>query len=136
MDMTDLEDQIVTEVARGAPVGHWERIVADVEIAEADDGYQLDTVAFAVSRDAAGALSDPQFTLSADARAAIVALYKQRKEAGDVVGGFELQIDYPARYKFTFSYDQPKRLNGVWDKAKEERLDKYLDTYKQETKAS
>ncbi|MEG3175299.1 hypothetical protein U1872_03595 [Sphingomonas sp. RB3P16] len=135
MDMTALQDRIVTEIARGAPVAQWERIVADVEIAEADDGYQFDTVAFAVTRDADGELSDPQFSLSAEAQAAIVALYTQRKAAGDVLGGFELQIDYPGRYGFTFSYDSPKRLNGIWDKAKEERLDHYLDAYKRETKA-
>lgn len=132
MDLTDLQNRIVIEVARTVPVSAWERIVADVEIAEQDDGYQLDTVSFAVARDAAGTLTDPQFDLSEAARAAIVDLYKQRKAAGEVLGGFELQIDQPGTYQFHFSYDAPKRLNGIWDKAKEERLDHYLDHYRQE----
>lgn len=132
MDLTDLQNRIVIEVARTVPVSAWERIVADVEIAEHDDGYQLDAVSFAIARDADGTLSDPQFDLSTDARAAIVDLYKQRKAAGDVLGGFELQIDQPGTYAFHFSYDPPKRLNGIWDKAKEERLDQYLDHYRQE----
>ena len=132
MDLTELQNRIVIEVARTAPVSGWERVIADVEIAEHNDGYQFDTVSFAVARDADGTLTDPQFDLSPAARAAIVDLYIQCKAAGDLLGGFELQIDQPGTYTFHLSYDAPKRLNGIWDKAKEERLDHYLDIYREE----
>lgn len=131
MELIQAQDQLVTAVARAAPSGGWERIVADVEIEEGKDGYRIDSVSFAIVRSAGGDYSDPQFELDGTARNAVVDLYTAQKTTGEkgVIGGFELQIEPSGKYRFTYSYDRPKRLNGEWDEAKESRLDNYLDHY-------
>lgn len=137
MDFNQAQQAVIRAVAHDVPYESWERILLDVEIAEQADGYDLDTLGIVIRRNERNELEDPQFRLSEDSKKAIVALYDQRKQdAGEVLGGFELTIDYPGKYRFQFSYDPPKRLNGVWDAERQKWLDNYLAVYKAEVGAS
>lgn len=127
---TDLQADVVRHFARLAPP-HWERIVADIEIAPQVDGFDLDAMTFAIVK-RGGDLDDPQFELDGDARKAIGQLQRGMKAGGNDWSGMELVIDQPGRFDFKFSYGPPPRLNGIWDKVKAEKLDNYLKYYKAE----
>lgn len=133
MSFTEAQNGVVRAIAADMGRSDWERIFVDAEILEQPDGYDIDTVSFVIVRDAAGNLSDPQFSLGAKSRQAISALYKQRQiEAGEKIGGFELKVDYPGKFAFKFNHDKPKRLNGIWDNDRQSWLDNYLEHYKAE----
>lgn len=129
----EAQQAVVQAVVADAPRADWQRLLADIEIRESNDGFHFDTVGIAVVKTAEGTLDAPSFSIGRPAREAMVKLYQERKAGGDKsFGGFELQVESDGRYRFEFSYEPPKRLNGVWDKEKEQRLDNYLDHYKQE----
>ena len=133
MDFIQVQQAVVVAVARDVPFDRWERILVDAEIAEQNDGYDLDTVSIVIRRNENNELEEPQFRLGAESRKAITRLYEQRKQdAGETIGGFELIVDYPGKFRFSFSHDRPKRLNGVWDAERQKRLDDYLNVYKAE----
>jgi hypothetical protein len=133
MSFTEAQNDVVRAIAADMGRSEWERIFVDAEILEQPDGYDIDTVSFVIVRDAAGDLSDPQFSLGADARKAISALYKQRQaEAGEKIGGFELKVDFPGKFAFKYNHEKPKRLNGIWDQQRQDWLDNYLQHYKAE----
>lgn len=135
MQLTDAQDQVVQAIAAAAPAG-WERIVVDCEILDEGSGYAMDHVAFAIVN-AGGQYSDPAIELPREARQAIGTLYQAVAETRPdaKLGSFELTIEQSGRYRFEFSYDLPKRLNGEWDAAKEERLDRYMQDYLAEKQA-
>jgi hypothetical protein len=41
-------------------------------------------------------------------------------------------VDRPGRFRFSFSYDPPKRINGIFDDDSMGRFDRYLERYKAE----
>lgn len=135
MDFTEAQTRLVQAIAGSAALGGWERLLANVEILEHADDFQLDYVCLAVVR-AGGDLATEQFELSPAAREAAVAFYRQRKDgAGETIGGFEAAIDADGRFRIAIDHDAPKRINGEWDEAREGRLDHYLDHYKAELAA-
>lgn len=130
-----LEEQqtVVRAVLADVSDADWVRIAADVEIIENSEAYHFDIVALAVVRCSDGTLEDPSISIGHTARKAIAALYRARKKAGsENFGSFELRIDRDGNYRFDFSYDPPKRLNGIWDAEKERRFDNYLEHYQRE----
>lgn len=136
MDFTEAQNDVVRAIAGSADVGAWERLLADVEILEHGDSYQIDYVCLAIVRNADGEFASAQFKLDESARNAIAALYRQRKnEAGDVIGGFELKVDQPGHFRFDYLNGAPKRINGVWDEERAHVLNNYLDVYKSELAA-
>ena len=52
------------------------------------------------------------------------------KKSGERWGIFDLIIDSSGKYKFEFSYEKPKRLNGIFDEESHYRFENYLDKYK------
>jgi hypothetical protein len=135
MDFTEAQTRLIKAIAGSADVGAWERLLANIEILEHADDFQIDYVCLAVVG-ADGDLATEQFALSQDAQDAAVAFYRQRKdEAGETIGGFEATIDSDGRFRIAIDHDAPKRINGVWDEEREGRLDHYLDHYKAERAA-
>ena len=133
MDFTTAQAEVVRRAAADFGTGDWIHAIIDLEIMEYEDGYDLDYQAILVTRGQAGALASRQFDLSQPTRDAVVALYRQRKdEAGETIGGFVLRIDHPGRYRFDFSHEAPKRLNGVWDAERQAYFDDYLAHYREE----
>ena len=54
--------------------------------------------------------------------------------ARESVGGPAIVVDQPGKFKLSFSYDPPKRINGVFDDDSMGRFDRYLETYEAERK--
>ena len=136
MNFTQAQAQVVRTVSASADVGRWRRLLANVEILEQDDDFQLDYVCLAVVADG-GELETRQFHLTDEAKRAVADLYHQRRDdAGETIGGFEVAIDPDGRYRFDLGHDAPKRINGEWDEAREERLDNYLEHYRAEMAAA
>jgi hypothetical protein len=133
MQMTEAQDLAVQAIIAAAPA-RFERIVADIEILEEASGYAMDTVCFAIVRDASGDLVDPSVTLEKPARQAVIDLYKAvRASRPDAVPGtIEIAVEGDGRYAIQYDYAAPTRLNGEWNEAKEQKLDSYLARYREE----
>lgn len=132
MDFTQAQTQVVQTVVASADVGRWRRLLANVEILEHETDVQLDYVCLAVIANGDD-LETRQFHLTKEAERAATDLYRQRRdEAGETIGGFEVAIDPDGRYRFDIDHDAPRRINGDWDAAREERLDHYLEHYRAE----
>lgn len=129
-DLTEAQTALVAALVGEVPHPSWLRLFLNAEILEQPDGYDLDTLAFAIRRDGTGRLEDPQLRLGPATRAAIVGLYEALEAAqGSRLGSFDLVVDFPGRYRFELSYDPPKRLNGIWDREREQWLESYLERY-------
>ena len=130
MELTAAQQQLAAAVVADNPHGAWERIFADIEIEEEDSGYRVDSISFAIVREATTKLAAPAIEFSEATRNAIVALYRERLDnAGDHIGSFEIEIDRDGQYRFAISYDQPDRLNGNWDSERQMRINNYLTHY-------
>ncbi len=135
MDFTQAQIGVVKAVIATFPGGEWQAAILDCEILEMPDGFDLDFTGIILMKDSAGHLVQDQFYLDAPARQDCCNLYLQRKRAaGDIIAGFQLRIQQPGTYRFTFK-DKVKRLNGVWDAEAETYLDNYLAHYQRETSA-
>lgn len=97
---------------------------------EHDDDFQLEYVCLAVVTDG-DELETRKFQLTEAVERAASDLYRQRRaEAGETIGGFEVSIEPDGRYRLAIDHDAPKRINGEWDEAREQRLDNYLEHYR------
>lgn len=133
LPFTEAQVAVVQAIAADAPGPNWERLVADIEIDEDAEHYHFNTVALAVMKAADGTLTDPSFNVSIPVREAVAELYRSRKASGqEPFGGVQVRIDRDGTYRFDFEYGPPKRMNGVWDDAKEKMLDHYLEHYRAE----
>ncbi len=127
------QDALVHALVDAGAHDGWQRIFADMEILEFEEGYDIDSVMFTIVRSAAGALSDPQFSMLAPIREAVVALYRAMADGPrKIIGGFELTIDADGAYRFVFNHGQSQRLNGKWDQARQSWIDDYLTRYQRE----
>jgi hypothetical protein len=60
----------------------------------------------------------------------IVVNYEMQEEDGGLVE------DRPGKFRFSFSYDPPKRISGIYDDDSMGRFDRYLETYEAERASS
>jgi hypothetical protein len=131
MDMISAQQGVATVLVADNPYESWERIVADVEIAEEETGYRIDTISFAIVRSPDNNLDTPDFALSDATRRAVIAMYRERLEnAGDKIGSFGLEIDRDGKFRFQISYDKPDRINGNFRTKKQQQIHNYLATYR------
>lgn len=88
MDFTTAQTNVVRAMAADFGNDDWVHTIVDLEILEFEDGYDIDSQAILVSRQADGELASGQFSIGQKARDAVVDLYRQRKdEAGETIGG-------------------------------------------------
>jgi hypothetical protein len=126
----DLQKAIVAGLARGIP-GAWERIVVNYEMQEEDGGLTEDRRAFYIAKDAAGNLRKAELVFSPEVKAMFRQMNDEIKRSeGERWGTCDLEVDPPGKFRFSFSYDPPKRINGVFDDDSMGRFDRYLETYK------
>ncbi len=128
----NLQEAIVTTLARGIP-GAWERIVVNYEMQEEDGGLTEDRRGFYITKDATGDFRKGELAFSSEVKA----LFRQMNDKihqteGHRWGTCDLVVDQSGKFRFNFSYDPPKRINGVFDDDSMGRFDRYLETYKAE----
>jgi hypothetical protein len=55
-----------------------------------------------------------------------------RRTGGTRWGTCDLVVDQPGEFRFSFSYDPPKRINGIFDDDSMDRFTYYLERYEAE----
>jgi Protein of unknown function, DUF600 len=126
----DLQKTIVVAIA-GALDAHWERIVVNYEIQDKDGGLTEDRRGFYIVSDGSGDVRKRPLKFHAIVKDLFRKLRAEIQQSeGQAWGTCDLVIDQPGRFRFDFSYDPPKRINGVLDDQSKGRFDRYLETYK------
>jgi hypothetical protein len=131
----DLQRAIVMALARDIPEA-WERIVVNYEMQEEGGGVTEDRLGFYIAKDAAGSLREAELAFSPEVKRLFREMNDeiQRSEGGRW-GTCDLVVDQRGKFRFTFSYDPPKRINGVFDDESMGRFDRYLETYEAERRS-
>jgi Protein of unknown function, DUF600 len=128
----NLQKAIVTALARGIPDA-WERIVVNYEMQEEDDGLTEDRLGFYIAKDPTGELRESDLVFSPEVKAMFREMNDEiKRTAGDRWGTCDLVVDKSGEFRFKFSYDRPKRINGVFDDDSLGRFNRYLESYKAE----
>jgi hypothetical protein len=128
----DLQKNIVVALARSIK-DPWERIVVNYEVQEEDGGLTEDRRGFYIGPDGAGDFLKGQLSFDTNVKGLFRELRAEiQRSEGQGWSTCDLVVDQPGRFRFDFSYDRPKRINGVFDDQSMGRFDRYLDTYKAE----
>lgn len=102
------------------------------EIMDLPDSRAHNEFSIIVQKDSSDKHSVSNFRLSDDAKAALLKLRDANvSESGDKWSTCLLIIDPPGKFKFDFSYDEPKVLNGILDE-EYKYYRKYLPHYLKE----
>ncbi len=114
-ELVTLQNDAVQEFAKSV-IGFWERIVVHYEILDSPESRAQSEYTIIVQRDADNTHSLANFEMSEDARSALLKLRDATtSETGEKWSTCVLIVDPPGAYKFSYSYDPPKVLNGVID---------------------
>ncbi len=129
MDMATLTAQaeVVRAFAQLAP-DPWEQIVVNLELEEDEVGYRTDCLAFAVVPDDGGYV-EREVSLDRPGHHTVFALRKAMSARGELWHSFDLVIEADGHYDLEFSYDPPKRLNGILDQQSYHRFDHYAEEF-------
>ena len=134
MNKTAMELQKNIVVALASTIdAPWKRIVVNYEIQEEDGSLIEDRRGFTIIPDGAGDFRKGQLAFDTEVKGLFRELRAEiQRSEGQGWGTCDLIVDQPGRFRFNFSYDPPKRINGVFDEQSMGRFDRYLDTYKAE----
>jgi hypothetical protein len=125
----NLQKAIVWALARTIPDA-WERIVVNYEMQEEDGGLVGDRLGLYISKAPAGNLRQSDLGFSPELKEMFRELNNEtQRTEGERWGTCDLVVDQPGRFLFNFSYDPPKRINGVFDDDSMGRFDRYLENY-------
>lgn len=108
----DLQDRLVLSVSH-AIHGEWDTAVVNMEVGEIQGELRQNCICLAFRRQQGDWVRD-SFLLPRNCYALFVSLREQMAGSG-VWTVCNLEICSDGRYKFHFSCDLPKRLNGVYD---------------------
>ena len=114
----------------------WERIFVNYEMRLTDEGRLVDYVLFYIKALEGGELEKVSVRGGSDAiDDAYIALADAMARDGERWGSCDFTLDADGRFNFRFSYDPPKRLDGVLDHSSYGRFREYLDQYRAERAA-
>jgi hypothetical protein len=124
VDVIDKQRDVVIAIARSVPEG-WEQIAASYEVEDQPDTRVQNSVVAYVWQDGGSYKSGSVEDIPDSVDAAFWALNEAMAdpERGRWSTG-NVTIKADGSYDFKFSYDPPKRINGVWD---DESFGKYND---------
>ena len=122
--------QIITE--------SWRRIIVSYEINDTPDLTEESTMVFYITGTSSDLrLQDLDRKGSTSLEDEFFSLNKLMADtSGRTWSSCELIIDASGHYNFSFSYDLPKRINGIFDEQSYDRYNNYLDIYKAELAAT
>jgi hypothetical protein len=119
----DLQKSIVVAIA-GTIDPHWERIVVNYEIQDGDGGLTEDRLGFYIVSDGTGDFRKRTLKFHAVVKDLFRKLRAEIQQSeGQAWGTCDLVIDLPGRFRFDFSYDPPKRINGVFEVRVRDRVE-------------
>ena len=138
MNIEQLEKQkeVVLHIAQ-LITESWRRIVVSYEVEDTQESTEHSTMVVYVT----GSTSDLRLEGLAGAPTSLEdELFSLNKLMANASGrtwsSCELIIDASGHYNFSFSYDPPKRINGILDEQSYDRYNNYLDIYKAELAAT
>jgi hypothetical protein len=109
-----LNSQIVQAVAGLVP-GPWLRIVVDFELLWDEDGADYNSIAFAVVDGTDGDVERRSISLDRESIRLFRELGNAMAQDNGFWGSCRLQLEKNGHYRFWYSYEPPKRINGVFD---------------------
>jgi hypothetical protein len=128
----DLQKAIVAALI-GGTAGEWLRIVVNYEVQEDDGGLIEDRLGFYIAEDAQQVLATHTLVFGPELKDLFRGLNQEMGRTGGARWGTcDLVVDPPGRFRFSFSYDPPKRINGIFDDDSMGRFDRYLEVYQAE----
>jgi hypothetical protein len=128
----DLQKAIVVTLARDIP-GNWERFVVNYEVQEEYGGLVENRIGFYIFQDMNQVLATDELAFGPEAKELFRALSEEmRRTGGTRWGTCDLVVDQPGEFRFSFSYDPPKRINGIFDDDSMDRFTYYLERYEAE----
>ena len=114
----------------------WERIFINYEMKQSGEGYLVDYILFYIKVTPDGDFEEVSLPSASEAiNGAFIALADAMATDGDRWGSCDVFVDADGQYRLTFSYDPPKRIEGVLDHSSSDRFDDYLDQYRAERAA-
>ena len=114
----------------------WERIFVNYEMKLTDEGRLVDYIIFYIKVRPDGELEKVSVRGGSEAiNDAYIALADAMAQDGERWGSCDFALDAGGKYKFKFSYDPPKRLDGVLDHSSYGRFRDYLEQYRAERAA-
>ena len=114
----------------------WERIFINYEMKRSGEGRLVDYMLFYIKSTPDGDFELVSLPSASDAiNDAFIALADTMARDGERWGSCDFLVDADGRYRFSFSYDPPKRIEGVLDHSSYGRFDEYLDQYRAERAA-
>jgi len=129
--MKEAQDATVLTIAKLIPE-EWERVVVNFEMEEEEDGgVTHDVLAFYIVKKQAGGFSDKELKLTDELQAAFTELNRASlKTNKQYWTTCDLVLDSNGKYEMKFSYEPPKRINGILDEDSYYRFGKkYLEEY-------
>jgi hypothetical protein len=111
--LIDLQGDIVQCLAN-AVNEPWDFFVVNFEREETNGEKVQDTIAVAFSKQTTS-WKRISFIAPYNCCCLLLRLYELMNESGDAWASCTLEVDATGRYRFSFSYEAPKRLNGNFD---------------------
>ena len=136
IDQMEKQKHIVVDLAQFISED-WRRIVLSYEVGDGPDLLEQDTMLSYITGPLDNLKKVSLTGLPDKVRQAVFELSKMMADvSGRTWSSCELIIDASGHYNFSFSYDPPKRINGIYDEQSYGRYNNYLDIYKAEIAAT
>jgi hypothetical protein len=134
--VVEKQKAVVIAVAR-AMQSDWRRIVCSYEVEETESSRVQNTIVGFVHNESGILLND---SLPEVPNAIKTAFYELRaamsQPKGQAWNSAEVVIEQDGNYKFSFSYDAPKRINGIFDEDSNGKFSRLAQTYKAERESA
>jgi hypothetical protein len=128
-NLKQAQDAVVRTIAKTIP-GEWERIVVSYEMAYQDGGFIHNSLGFYIVRNEDGSFVDRDLSFTSETTTAFVELNEASfRTNNEYWGACDLVLDSIGKYEMNFSFDPPKRINGILDDQSYYRFSKYLEEY-------
>ena len=125
-----LQEAVVVSVIQSIPE-EWERVVINYEMMYTEEGHEENRLGFYIVKDDSGTLAKQRLGFAPPEIKALRLLNEGSIDINREHWGIcELVIDRNGKYTMTFSFERPKRINGIHDEESYYRFGKYLETYK------
>jgi hypothetical protein len=131
LEMRHAQDAVVRTVASTISEP-WERVVINFEMAPQEDGegFQHDMLGFYIVKDSAGEFAKREFKFTSDVERAFSDLNSVSLRANKKLWTTcDMVLDSNGKYTMNFSFEPPKRINGILDEESYYRFSKYLKEY-------
>lgn len=129
-EMQNAQDAVVRSIA-ATITEEWERVVVNFEMADGEDGVQHNMLGFYITKGQNGGFAESELKFTREIEQAFTELNAASlKTNRKYWSTCDLVLDSGGKYEMKFSFEPPKRINGILDEESYYRFGKkYLDSY-------